>query len=523
MNAITYQITLEEPVLVTALGGEPNGSVALNHLPGSVLRGAAIGAYLRRHNRADLEAGDLAACRLFLDGRTRFLNAYPLAGGRRSLPTPLSWYRRKEDEKETDLHDFAIEEPSEEDDWQPASSPFRVLEDEGSSAVLIRLGRQVSVHTARNRRFGRPQERTLVRPDEDPGAVYRSESLAPKQTFAGVVLCEPADTEVLLSLLKGPALLGGARSAGYGRVHIHDAAPDTSWIEEPAASPSIQPGVKVIFSLLSDALVRDEAGQLSMSPAAIARALGVTLAPGEITAFIKETPVGGFNRKWGLPLSQALAVAMGSVLVFREAPGLSEGHLRKLVEEGIGERRSEGFGRVAVNAQAQSHIRGSSPGASRAERVPPLSRQTEARELAMLMTGRMLRQRLDAGVANCAVRLRTERPPSKSQLARLRLLARNALDQVPGKGRQRLFDYLNGLERRQTTRRQFTRYRIAGYSSLEWLRSRINDTSDIWDQLDVRDPPRVGGIEPARDDALAYEYNLRLIDAVLARTGRLHR
>jgi hypothetical protein len=90
-------------------------------------------------------------------------------------------------------------------------------------------------------------------------------------------------------------------------------------------------------------------------------------------------------------------------------------------------------------------------------------------------------------------------------------------------GRQRLLDYLAGLERRQTTRRQFTQFRIAGRPALEWLRGRINDTSEIWGQLEVRDPPLVGGVAAARDAVLAYKYNLRLIDAVLARTTRLRR
>src|SRR5262245_14069061 len=107
MNAITYRITLDEPALVTRLGGEPNGAVALDYLPGSVLRGAIIGAYLRHRGLTDLEA-DPDGFRLFLEDGTRFLNGYPLHQDRRSLPVPLSLYRPKEAEDR--LYDFAVEE-----------------------------------------------------------------------------------------------------------------------------------------------------------------------------------------------------------------------------------------------------------------------------------------------------------------------------------------------------------------------------------------------------------------------------
>ena len=42
MKAITYTITLEQPVLVTSLDGDPNSGVAFDYIPGSVIRGMII-------------------------------------------------------------------------------------------------------------------------------------------------------------------------------------------------------------------------------------------------------------------------------------------------------------------------------------------------------------------------------------------------------------------------------------------------------------------------------------------------
>lgn len=58
--------------------------------------------------------------------------------------------------------------------------------------------------------------------------------------------------------------------------------------------------------------------------------------------------VAGFNRKWGLPLPQLPVIKAGSVYAF--APqDLDADTCAQLVREGIGERRNEGFGRVAIN------------------------------------------------------------------------------------------------------------------------------------------------------------------------------
>ena len=54
--------------------------------------------------------------------------------------------------------------------------------------------------------------------------------------------------------------------------------------------------------------------------------------------------------KWGLPLLQMPALTMGSVIEIDNFNGDNEG-LDRLLWDGVGERRNEGFGRVAVNWQ----------------------------------------------------------------------------------------------------------------------------------------------------------------------------
>ena len=56
--ALSYQITLEEPALLTSLSGDPNSAVSLSYLPGSVLRGAAVAAWLSAHPNRTVSGWD---------------------------------------------------------------------------------------------------------------------------------------------------------------------------------------------------------------------------------------------------------------------------------------------------------------------------------------------------------------------------------------------------------------------------------------------------------------------------------
>ncbi len=83
-------LTLEEPCLLAAPGGDPNTESSLDYIPGGALRGALAAAYRRNGN----DAGPTFE-NLFLSGKARYLNAYPLLDGR-TLPAPRAWTKLKD-------------------------------------------------------------------------------------------------------------------------------------------------------------------------------------------------------------------------------------------------------------------------------------------------------------------------------------------------------------------------------------------------------------------------------------------
>lgn len=546
MTALTLRIDLLGPVLVTSLDGDPNSMVSYDYLPGSVLRGTLIGAYMRAHGLSELDPADEATRRLFFDGRTRYLNAYPLPyDGARALPTPRSWFHEKGDDYP--VYDLAVPEDERAVLTQArrVATPFCHLapadEDEEAEglALLIRPERQVAVHIARGRTVGVARTR-----DRDgDGTIFRYDALAAGQSFmAAIIVDYPDDARTLCALLDAPRdlIIGAARSAGYGRVRVHATEEVAGWREagDPAGLARAPEREDLTVTLLSHALLRGAHGQYGAGGdhvgAAVAARLGLTepLRPREDRVFTAGEVVGGFNRTWGLPLPQTLAACMGSVYVFAR-PDMSAvsdlpERLVRLEEQGIGERRAEGFGRLAVNWPVGTQWGKLQLPVPQFELFRFGEAASAGSDTARHMVKRLLLRRLDALLvarANALGHRITPAGPRPSQLARLRGIVQDALVMEPAVGRKRLTDYLNKLSARQVTRRQFTVDRVDNRLLLDWLQMRVSDggaDAGIWSDLGItpRDLPAIGGVAAELTDVLVYRYNLRLVDGVLARAAK---
>ncbi len=518
MIAVTYTLVLDEPLLATGLDGEPNSAVSAGYLPGSALRGALIGRFLQSQGRRRLDSTDPIERGLFLDHSTCFLHAYPLGpDGARALPTPRSWFREKG--APGPYVDLAREPADADREWEACGSEFVSVADSDVEAVPVE--RQLAVHTQRARLAGRAT-------DAD-GAVFRYEALAAGQRFGAAIVCsEPSTAESLARLLQSTETLalGRSRSAGYGAARV-EAPIDlrADWVE--AAAPSDEAGDEWILTFLSDAILRDERGQPSAAPEAIVgtlrRILGADLRCQR--AFLAAQPVGGFNRVWGLPLPQHPAIAKGSVLVFAGPPPATRAAgLVDLVEHGLGERRAEGFGRVAIDwpgLDAPFELR--SPDTGSAAPLVSLDPARPAGRLAQQMLARRLREQAADAIVAEAARLTRERAHAASgaQLGRLRAIVRDCRDQPPAEGTRRLLAYLQHARERSVVRRQLERVTVGGVALLRWLDEQVAAPVTESRLLGGARPLTLGGLRAGLDETAAYRLTLDLIDRVLE--NLLHR
>jgi len=427
MISLKYTITTEQPLLITSLQGDPNSSVSFDYIPGSAIRGALIGLYQqKKQSTADL-LDDPTAKRLFFSPQTRFLNGYCAIDEARCLPLPKSLRSKKRAELSQGLWDSSTKQYLDSDlhdksEHRSFKWRFGCLDSAQALHLADSVKTVLNIHTARDRQKGRATSGS--------GAVFRYEAIAPGQGFIGYILCElDTDAAEIQSLLKQSQSflwLGGSRSAGYGKVRIEFEAV-SDWAEYTPTK--IDSSLNTI-TLLSDMLIRDQQGQYTTD---LAGKLG--LKPVPEYSNIASTIIGGFNRKWGLPLPQVPAIAMGSVFVVK---GDLSQHYQTWLEQGIGERRNEGFGRIAINWRPQTDNQGkftplvikSKPKSADSAQptTQPASIPSEPIDNPQLnlIKERIIRQRLDQRLVTLAQTYSIDAGTiTSTQLARLWLTARN--------------------------------------------------------------------------------------------------
>jgi CRISPR-associated protein Csx10 len=262
------------------------------------------------------------------------------------------------------------------------------------------------------------------------------------------------------------------------------------------------------------------------SPPPLAQAVD----PGAV--FKRLTLVGGFDRTWGLPLEQRRALQAGSVFVFKVNKTIAAADLQQLCEQGLGERRAEGFGQVAINWHGQpavlpvsdlKELIGDRMEPQPAADQQPIVLRGDSVRLAQRMNERLLRRQLDRQLAETvqSEACRVYHAPSKAQLSRLRSVALSAL---PSGDVARVKTFLTDDKLKARARDQFQLARIGRQRLLAWLRERVDKPGDIWAQLAAAQlqPPQVGSANAdwKADTKLCNEYTLRLIEAVLHRAGK---
>lgn len=496
-SALTFELKLLEPVLVAAVGaGDENSERSYDFIPGSAILGALARRYASAHSAIEVLDEDDEFRRIFLSGETAFLNAYPLREGQRTLPKPLSWRVSKVDKEreQATLYDFAIDLVKIKIPTAPAGAyAWR----RNGDVCLDNTDDYMQVHNASEDR---------MKKEKGVSAVFRYEAIAAGETLAGAVVGDEKDLKELKRLLEqGDLWLGGSRSGGYGRVQV-EVSPDTDadWREyQPDGGES---GEMIVVTLLSDAIARDEYGNYSTNPQHLFDA-----RPAEI--FQRTRMVGGFNQTWGMPLVQAPAMQAGSVYVFKSGVGMK---VNDWEEHGVGERRAEGFGRVAVNWFTKATVtrvplnneKEEKNDEEKQEEPKPIELSADSEKLAQRMAERYYRSQLDMVLLSKLATLKIEKPrPSNSQLARLRITVRqtmkdNDLEKIP-----------KHIEDLKSAKTQFERARIDDRRMSDWLKK----PDDLWKDYFAKKAPSatLAGVTFEPDESIKTEYVARLIDGLL--------
>lgn len=517
MTILTFKLTLQEPVLVTAPGGDPNTDESQAYIPGSAIRGALVAQYLQRNGKDNLFS------QLFLDGSTRFLNAYLEDQGTRLLPTPEHWQREKdpasgEDKDKRRVYDLSVHPLKV---TTAVGGPFMAMD--GDLVRTKRPSYQVAVHNARNREMGRAVK------DDDRSALFRYHALAEGQNFIGRIVIEDALMEKIRPLLNSTVLLGGSNTAGYGLTIIEE-IPDSTTRELSLPYIDIAAGEKFYVYLTSDAILRHPTtGQPgSHLQEVLEKALGCNLEVDKRYGRIGW--VGGFNTYWGLPLPQTWAMLKGTVWLVSSNKPISTQKIEELEQAGIGDRRAEGFGCLLLIPQtqwtAERYVPHPEPRTGKKERetLDFKTLATKEQELLNYMNKRIARQELDRHLAVAVQNVNTASMRlSNSQLSRIRLKVRQ--DRLSFSA---FIRYLDGTVQRKSADDQFRKSRVQvngqTHNFREWLLTLAKQPGNVWQVLKLEEygwkeangwqRPLLGKEPYTSTSDLAIEYTIRLVDAV---------
>ncbi|MEP6521467.1 hypothetical protein NDA07_06745 [Microcoleus vaginatus DQ-U2] len=475
-----------------------------------MIRGAIIGRYMRQHHLSELDLTNDEVKRLFFDANsTRYLNAYLLSYEKqpqRTLPLPLCWFKDKDEELKDNspitVYDFSIERGDNPE--TPKSVGEYFWRKERGGIKLYKEKRRINIHNFRDRKKGRSTD--------NQGEIFRYDALDAGQIFQSVIFCEDEDVTAIQDLLAEPNLwLGGSKSAGYGHTKIIDPKPLNAWDEIGVPAEEREDNDEVLnITLLSDTLLRDECGQPVADPMLIKQAveemLNISL-PEPSNIFGGSTLIGGFNRKWGLPLPQVPALAAGTAIVFKGVEINSE-QIQLLEAYGIGERREDGFGRIAINWLKKEEFS--------ASLAKPSSSSTSLEKesshlLAEQMAQRLLEKKLEQYLQKEVGPLSLDDGISNSQLSRLQSVARQGL---PNGDCSLVISLLNNLP--SNAKSQFERTKIGNKSFRQQLDEWLGNPTDWIQGIEVKiaDVERKFDDDRARQDKLAEKYTLRLIMAV---------
>ncbi len=507
MKAITITIKLLEPMLCVGLEGDPNAGVSLKYIPGSVLRGAIIGKYGKI-----LDAATVKERKLFFDGSVRYLNAYPLVKSKRSLPVPLSWHIEKDEEeiKGCEFYDFVRADKAQLKNPKGLSISFFAFENT-STIYKADIKTRLAVHTQRDAKKGRSTN--------ENGAVFRYESIMKGTKFSGAIISEKDCLldEILKLIPKGTEIfVGGSRTSGYGKAKIVDSK-ITEWIE--TASPK-DLKINDIFTvtLLSHAIVRDDNGQFQTDITEAFEGFGKL---DERKTYKKAEVIGGFNRKWGLPLPQATAIKAGSVFTFNAKKDIATNEFQSLIESGIGEKRLDGFGRIAINLSEKDDEFSFNDVTKQKDTVALSSSALGKKILERIVRQRMEEKLLETVPLHDETSKKVKEKISNSQISRLRLLLRAVLRDE--KGVESIEQFFKELKK--TARDQFSAVRVTYGENKgnlqQWITESLKKKNLFGSNIELTIGNDSGKAKANnKADELQVEYHLRLIDAVLAKAAK---
>lgn len=325
---LKYKLLNDEPLRIADDSLSERGqTLSLKYIPGSTIRGYVISEISK-----DRALFDELKPQLFSED-TAFLNAYLSVGDQYMLPSPKGFFEDKTAaEGQKDITSVFPDGESPEGYKRASLGDICGIDHEKGllSFYKVDTNSELKIRTGRDKRM------------------FRNAFIEAGQAFAGAIVSnDRALLEKVKDVLGNRVIIGNARSSGYGKCTL-----DVSGIDEinPYAAHITKTYIsgRAYLYLLSDAVMKDDAGEYcGIDVGALEKTLGVSNLK-VIYAATSVRDVRGYNRALGIRIPSVVMYEKGSVFMLGFDGEITAEKATALSDQGIGERRNEGFGRVLL-------------------------------------------------------------------------------------------------------------------------------------------------------------------------------
>lgn len=522
---IKYDIENLEEIKIAMTVNQSDTQFSRSFITGSNVRGAFISEYIKSKQIKDLNNDE--SRELFLKDGVKFLNAYPIAQEERSIPFPNCYYALKDDIKEGNMplnivtfpEVIESKEKGEDKNYTKIKGKeFGVLinSDDIGEVGEVKVAKKEYLH------IRKPKLR-----DED-NKLFRYEVIESNTKFRGYIKVED-DYEDSISdikdiLTKNDFYIGGSKGSGYGlckiyNIEIIEDNPELSYFEDDILQDDYYDEEdRIYIYALSDIIYRDKLGiyKTIFDEEYIAEKIGATsVSINEETSVVTDY-FTSFNNKWGYRNPIINGIKMGSIISYDIADGeIDYDKVIKFMDEGIGERKKDGYGRfIVLTSLKWNKIVDAS---EKKEYLKLKELDNKKRKDMEIIINRIYRAKIDNMIPKIVVNLQNKitgiKAINSAQWGKLFNLMGLLLDKNKSEGVTKAKEYFNHINEKQRNRDladALKRIKIDNQTLEEYMEERLQMNVEKFESS-YCNSIELGNIESCISEEEVYKYNVKIL------------
>ena len=341
MNYLKLTITNTEPLSISDDSTSHSGQTSCKrYIPGTTLRGYAINSLSEDADFDEIKP-------VLFSSKVCFLNGYPAVEREENpekrielIPSLKGFYENKK--AEGPISNVVVDGTFDEGMKRASLGSFCMLDE--NFAV-----KYYSVETEDSMKIQiSPKTQTGK---NDKQKVFRAEAVSKGYTFVSYVAFNEVDeylqNKICACFNEKTIILGNGRSQGFGKCKVKAEFCDHPKVMELAETNWENGKEYTYMVLLSDLVMRSDDGEyVGLNLNELGRRMTASGSPEIAFCSTSLVTVHGYNATLGIKLPTVPMYEKGSVFKLILPSGISADAMKALMDEGIGERRNEGFGRV---------------------------------------------------------------------------------------------------------------------------------------------------------------------------------